>query len=73
MKSVTLKVEGMHCTGCAETIRSRIATLAGVKTADVSFDNSQARVLYDPKTTDERQLADAVRKLGYRVVDAAAS
>lgn len=73
MKSATLKVEGMHCTGCATMIRSRVATLPGVRTADVSFEERQARVLYDPQAIDELQIADAVRKLGYRVVESAAS
>lgn len=73
MKSATLKVEGMHCTGCAAMIHSRVATLPGVKTADVSFEERQARVLYDPQIIEEHQIAEAVEKLGYRVVDPAAS
>ena len=68
MKSVTLKVEGMRCNGCAEMIRSRVATQPGVQTTDVSFDEGRARVLYDPQTTDEDLLIDAVQQLGYRVV-----
>lgn len=71
MKSVTLKVEGMRCNGCAEMIRSRIAAQPGVQTTDVSFDQGQARVLFDPQTTDENHLVDTVHKLGYRVVDRA--
>lgn len=73
MKSATLKVEGMHCTGCASMIRSQVATLPGVKTADVSFEKRLARVLYDPQAIDELKIAEAVRKLGYRVVESAAS
>lgn len=73
MKSATLKVEGMHCTGCAAVIHTRISTLSGVRTADVSFDTRQARVLYDPQIIDELQIAEAVRKLGYRVVESSAS
>lgn len=68
MKSLSLKVEGMRCNGCAESIRSRIAAQVGVQTADVSFEQGQARVLYDPRATDEERLVDAVHKLGYRVV-----
>ena len=71
MKSVTLKVEGMRCNGCAEMIRSRIAAQPGVQTTDVSFDQGQARVLFDPQATDEGHLVDTVHKLGYRVVDRA--
>lgn len=73
MKSLTMKVEGMRCNGCAERIRSRIAMQPGVQTIVVSFDEGQARVLYDPQATDADRLADAVQKLGYRVVDRSAS
>lgn len=69
MKSVTLKVEGMRCNGCAEAIRSRIAAQSGVQTAVVSFEQGNARALYDPQATNEEHLADAVNKMGYRVVD----
>ncbi len=69
MKSTTLKVEGMRCGGCAERIRSRIASQSGVQTTDVSFDEARARVLYDPMTINEQLLVDAVQELGYRVVD----
>lgn len=68
-----MKVEGMRCESCAEMIRSRMATQPGVQTAEVSFDEGRARVLYDPQAIDEDLLVDAVQKLGYRVVDRASS
>jgi copper chaperone CopZ len=68
MKSVTMKVEGMSCNGCAERICSAVAAQPGVQDAAVSFDEGQARVLYDPKTIDEDRLADAVQKMGFRIV-----
>lgn len=69
MKSVTFKVEGMRCNGCAETVRARFAVQPGVQTTEVSFEQGKARVLYDPQATNENELADMVNQLGYRVVD----
>jgi copper chaperone len=69
MKSVTLKIEGMHCTGCAQTIRGLIEREPGVKTTTVSFEDGAARVLYDPAATDENRLVAAIEKPGFRVVD----
>lgn len=69
MKSVTLKVEGLRCDGCADRVRSRLSVQPGVKVADASFDQAQAHVLYDPQVTDEGQLVDVIQELGYRVVD----
>lgn len=68
MKSLTLKVEGMRCNGCAETIRSLVSAEPGVRGADVSFTDGQARVLYDPQAIDEDRLVATVEKPGYRVV-----
>jgi len=36
--------------------------------ATVSFDEGQARILYDPQTVSEDRLVDAVQKPGFRVV-----
>lgn len=68
MKSLTMKVEGMSCNGCAERIRSTVAAQAGVQTTVVSFDEGQALVLFDPLTIDENLLVGTVQKLGFRVV-----
>lgn len=73
MKLLTMKVEGMRCESCAEKIRSRIAVQAGVQTADVSFDEGRACVLYDPQATNEDWLVETVQNLGFRVVDRVAS
>lgn len=68
MKLVTLKIEGMRCDGCAQTIRGLIEREPGVKTTTVSFEDGAARVLYDPATVDENRLVAAVEKPGFRVV-----
>lgn len=67
MKSATLKIEGMHCEGCAENIQALVTAEPGVQMASVSFKDGEARVLYDPKLIDEQRLAAAIEKGGYRV------
>jgi len=67
MHSVTLKLEGMHCDGCAATIQMLIERNDGVRKAAVSFKESEARVLYDPKVTAEDQLTAVIEKSGFRV------
>ncbi len=68
MKSVTLKVEGMRCDGCAETLRSLVSAQPGTRAADVSFEEGQARVFYDPRTISEEDLVTTIQKAGFRVV-----
>lgn len=73
MKSLTLKVEGLRCNGCAEKVQNRVAGQPGVQSTQVSFEQAQARVLYDAQTIDENRIVDAIQGLGYRVADRAAS
>jgi copper chaperone CopZ len=68
MKSVSLKIEGMHCGGCAETITSLVKEQPGVHAVSVSFDQGRARVLYDPSALSEDQLVSVVQQPGFRVV-----
>lgn len=69
MESVTLKVEGMHCTGCASTIQTLLQRNEGVKKASASFEAGEARVLYDPAAVSEDHLASVVDRAGFRVTD----
>lgn len=67
MNSVTLKVEGMHCDGCAATIQALLERNGGVRKAAVSFSDGEARVLYDPKVVAADQLTASIEKSGFRV------
>ena len=68
MKNAILKIDGMHCNGCAQTIKSLVEREPGVRMADVSYKEGQARVFYDPQAVSEDRLAELVEKPGYRVV-----
>lgn len=69
MNTLTLQVEGMHCDGCAATIKAVVEREPGVKAATVSFKGGEARILYDPAATSTDRLVAAVGRLGYRVTE----
>ncbi len=70
MKNTTFKIEGMHCTGCAETIQALLLQgNAGVREAVADFDAREARVRYDPAAISDDQLAAVIEKAGFRVSD----
>ena len=71
MNTITFKVEGMHCEGCAETIKALLDIEGGVKASTVSFKEGSARVLYDPAQTDVGRLIAAIEKGGYEVASTA--
>ena len=67
MKTATFTIEGMHCDGCASTIKTLLDRQPGVQMATVSFAERRARILYDPNATDEDRLVAAIEKPGFRV------
>jgi copper chaperone CopZ len=67
MNTVTFKVEGMHCDGCATTIQSLLERNAGVQKAVASFKEGEARILYDSNAVTEEELVAVIEKIGYRV------
>jgi copper chaperone len=67
MKTVTFKVEGMHCDGCAKNIQSLLERDAGVQKALAAFDKAEARILYDSSSVSEDQLVALIENSGFRV------
>jgi len=67
MNTAILGIQGMHCDGCAQTIEALIRAKPGVRAAEVSFQDGQARILYDPQTIGEDQLVEVIERAGYRV------
>jgi len=65
MKTTLLAVKGMHCDGCARTIEALLARVPGVRKAEASFDDRQARVLHDQDEAPETELVAAVAKGGF--------
>ncbi|MHB1541098.1 MAG: heavy-metal-associated domain-containing protein, partial [Steroidobacteraceae bacterium] len=48
MRSVVLQIRGMHCDGCANSVKALLEREPGVKSAAVAFESGAARVLFDP-------------------------
>ena len=64
MKKITLSIAGMSCQGCANTVKGALAGVEGVRRADVSLEQKQARlVLEDAGSVDA--LVSAVQEAGY--------
>lgn len=66
VKSLEVKIEGMHCDGCASTVQALLSHEVGIKSASVSFAKGSATVLYDPKETDPAKVTRAIEKAGFR-------
>ena len=65
-KKATFMLSGMHCTSCAGVITKSIKKLSGVTDAQVSFAAEKARVVFDPRQTNEAAIIAQIKKAGYR-------
>lgn len=65
MATTELRVEGMTCGHCAQTVTRSLQQLSGVERAQVDLDSGSARVEYDPNRTRPEEMVEAVREEGY--------
>ena len=65
METITLKVGGMTCQGCAGSVTRVLEGLKGVASAEVSLDAAQAKVTFDPAQVDLAHLKAAIEQAGY--------
>ena len=69
VEKLRLKIGGMQCSFCVESIRKAYTRMDGVTEADVSLSHEEALVQYDPQKVTATQLRDTMRSLGYTVRD----
>lgn len=67
MKTQIYRIDGMHCTGCAQTIEALLGREPGVKRASVSFDSREARVMFDPNAASDASIVAAIERAGFKV------
>ena len=63
---VVIKIEGMHCHRCEQTIQKNLCAQPGVREVEVDFASGQASVLYDGSKVNVNKLMDAVNQAGYQ-------
>lgn len=65
VKTVTLAIEGMSCTGCENTIQEAVTKIPGVTAIKASYLDSTAVVSFDPAKTTIKAIGEAVTEAGY--------
>lgn len=65
MENATLKLRGMSCASCANSIESAILSVPGVSQGSVNYGVEQATVTYDPRQTNLGKIQSAVEAAGY--------
>lgn len=65
MKTTRLKVGGMTCDHCVNTVEKALRNQTGVRNATVHLDSGAAEVEYDESRVVPEQLVAAVQDEGY--------
>jgi copper chaperone CopZ len=66
--SVVLKVEGMTCNGCEQTICKAVGQLPGVTEVTASYIDSVATIRYDPGVSAIDEISKKIEEAGYKVL-----
>lgn len=71
MSRVEIRVEGMHCDGCEQTLSNSLMRLEGVIDAKANRGEGRVRVSIDPARVSEDVLRERITACGYRPVEPA--
>lgn len=58
-------IDGMHCSSCEMLIERTAAKVDGIISVVSSYATSTAKIIYDPETINESELAEAISRTGY--------
>ncbi|MFY9180566.1 MAG: CCGSCS motif protein [Venatoribacter sp.] len=67
MELTSIRINGMKCDGCAETITNALTSTAGVERASVNFINGRADISFNREHTDVDALKQVIRDAGYEI------
>ncbi len=65
METATIKVTGMTCMGCVNSVKKVLTAVKGVQSVDVSLDQGRATVNYDPAVAKPAQFKSAIEGAGF--------
>jgi heavy metal translocating P-type ATPase len=68
-EKLQVKIGGMSCSFCTETIRKALNRMDGVEEVHVSLSHEEALIQYDTEKHTPSSLRDVLRSLGYTIRD----
>ena len=67
MKTLTLKIEGMSCAHCSQTVEKAVNSTGA--SGRVELDSGTVKISYDENSLNTGSFTEAIEKAGYRVID----
>jgi len=67
-QSIEIKVEGMSCSHCENSVKKSVGALVGVDKVAVDLGSKKVTVEFDPGRVSDKNIMDAIEEQGYDVV-----
>ena len=71
MQTEIMKVKGMTCMGCVNSVKNVLEKIPGVSSSEVSLEQGQVTIQYDVDMTGTDQFREAIEDAGFEVVSQA--
>ncbi len=65
MNMLKLKIDGMHCDGCAERITTLLKKEPGVREVAVSFSAGEGQITYNSHAVEQERIVEVVKQAGF--------
>ena len=69
MHQESLKVEGMTCQHCVQTITDALKNIAGLNTVNVDLDKKSVAVEYNEDETSLKEISDKIIEVGFELAN----
>lgn len=68
-RTVTIRIEGMHCQNCAASVEKKLKATEGVQAVRVSFARKEAWVKYDDRRISVAQIREVINSTGFKAAE----
>ena len=69
MRQETIKVEGMTCQHCVETITDALNNITGLNTVNVDLVKKEVSVKFNENETELRKISDKIIEVGFELAN----
>ncbi len=66
----TYRIEGFHCSGCADNLAGALRRLEGVIRVHAEFERALVEVRFDPERISDETIEAQIDRAGFAVADA---
>ena len=67
MRQELIKVEGMTCQHCVQTVTKALKDISGLDSIDVSLDNKEVNVRFDENETNLQEITKKIVEVGFQL------